>query len=153
MLTSLYSSIRFYKNAEAVPVAQTCTFRVDYTLENIPGREFGSVFIGPSNANVALSVVSEGWAKVGKSHPQKKSSTALHQLTQSKFLASPSLWLCRSEKAPGRKVHTLISCRLLLRLLKHRKRVSGVRYSPAVKSRCIMQYSSRRPISRRRPAD
>ena len=45
-------------------VLQTCTFRVDYTLENIPGREFGSVFVGPSSENVALKVVSEGWAKV-----------------------------------------------------------------------------------------
>ena len=43
---------------------QTCTFRVDYTLENIPGREFGSVFVGASSENVAVKVVSEGWAKV-----------------------------------------------------------------------------------------
>ena len=43
---------------------QMCTFRVDYTLENIPGREFGSVFVGPTSENVALRVVSEGWAKV-----------------------------------------------------------------------------------------
>ena len=40
-----------------------CTFRVDYTLENIPGREFGSVFISPNNENLALRIVSEGWAK------------------------------------------------------------------------------------------
>lgn len=43
---------------------QTCTFRVDYTLENIPGREFGSVFVGASSENVALRVVADGWAKV-----------------------------------------------------------------------------------------
>ena len=43
---------------------QTCTFRVDYTLENVPGREFGSVFIGPQSENVAVRVVAEGWAKV-----------------------------------------------------------------------------------------
>ena len=42
---------------------QACTFKVDYILENIPGREFGSVFIG-SSENVALTVVSKGWAKV-----------------------------------------------------------------------------------------
>lgn len=43
---------------------QTCTFRIDYTLENIPGREFGSVFVGTASENLALRVVSEGWAKV-----------------------------------------------------------------------------------------
>lgn len=45
-------------------VVQKCTFKVDYTLENIPGREFGSVFV--NNNNVALKVVSDGWAKVKK---------------------------------------------------------------------------------------
>ena len=34
---------------------------MDYTVPSI-GREFGSVFIG--DKNVALLVVSEGWAKV-----------------------------------------------------------------------------------------
>ena len=43
---------------------QACTFKVDYTLENIPGREFGSVFIGTPPENVALTVVKQGWAKV-----------------------------------------------------------------------------------------
>ncbi len=47
---------------------QACTFRVDYTLENIPGREFGSVFVGEKSENVALKVVSEGWAKVLHHH-------------------------------------------------------------------------------------
>lgn len=41
---------------------QEVTFRVDYTVPSI-GREFGSVFLG--NENVAMQVVSEGWAKVG----------------------------------------------------------------------------------------
>lgn len=40
---------------------QDVTFRVDYTVPSI-GREFGSVFLG--DKNVALLVVSEGWAKV-----------------------------------------------------------------------------------------
>ncbi len=44
---------------------QQCTFKVDYTLENIPGREFGSVFV--NNNNVALKVVSDGWAKASLS--------------------------------------------------------------------------------------
>ena len=43
---------------------QPCTFRVEYTLDNIPGREFGSIFIGAQNENVAASVVAAGWAKV-----------------------------------------------------------------------------------------
>jgi hypothetical protein len=45
---------------------QPCTFKVDYTLENIPGREFGSVFMTDKNENLALAVVSSGWSKVGK---------------------------------------------------------------------------------------
>lgn len=35
---------------------------MDYTVPSI-GREFGSVFLG--DKNVAMLVVSEGWAKVG----------------------------------------------------------------------------------------
>ena len=42
--------------------AQPCTFRVDYKLDSVPGREFGSVFLA-SNENLALSVVAAGWAK------------------------------------------------------------------------------------------
>lgn len=45
---------------------QPCTFKVDYTLENVPGREFGSVFLTDKNENLALAVVSTGWSKVGK---------------------------------------------------------------------------------------
>lgn len=41
---------------------QPCTFRVDYKLDSVPGREFGSVFLA-SNENLALSVVAAGWAK------------------------------------------------------------------------------------------
>ena len=47
---------------------QPCTFKVDYTLENVPGREFGSVFLTEKNENLALIVVSSGWSKVGE-HP------------------------------------------------------------------------------------
>lgn len=43
---------------------QACTFKVDYVLENIPGREFGSVFLSGTNENLALLVVSSGWSKV-----------------------------------------------------------------------------------------
>lgn len=41
---------------------QTCTFAVDYTIEG--KREFGSVYVGPQNENVAVSVVANGWATV-----------------------------------------------------------------------------------------
>ena len=40
---------------------QEVAFRVDYAVPSI-GREFGSVFIG--DKNVAMLVVSKGWAKV-----------------------------------------------------------------------------------------
>ena len=43
---------------------QPCTFKVDYTLENVPGREFGSVFLTDKNENLAVAVVSSGWSKV-----------------------------------------------------------------------------------------
>ena len=44
-------------------MVQACTFKVDYVLEIIPGREFGSVFIANAE-NVALTVAAKGWAKV-----------------------------------------------------------------------------------------
>jgi len=40
---------------------QEITFRIDYTVPSI-NREFGTVFHG--DKNVALLVVSQGWAKV-----------------------------------------------------------------------------------------
>ncbi len=43
---------------------QPCVFRVDYTVEAIGNREFGSVFLNASD-NVAIAVVANGWAKVG----------------------------------------------------------------------------------------
>lgn len=52
-----------------MPDMQACTFKVDYTLENIPGREFGSVFLTEKNVNVAVAVVAAGWSKVGFSIP------------------------------------------------------------------------------------
>lgn len=41
---------------------QACVFSVDYKVEALSDREFGSVFLGKEN--VAVSVVSAGWAKV-----------------------------------------------------------------------------------------
>ncbi|KAF8390783.1 hypothetical protein HHK36_025311 [Tetracentron sinense] len=49
-------------------IGKEVTFRVDYTVPSI-GREFGSVFLG--DKNVALLVVSEGWAKVREQGQQK----------------------------------------------------------------------------------
>eukprot|EP01018_Ginkgo_biloba_P017900 Gb_32409 [translate_table: standard] len=49
-------------------IGKEVTFRVDYTVPSI-GREFGSVFLG--DKNVALQVVSEGWAKVRDQGQQK----------------------------------------------------------------------------------
>lgn len=44
-------------------IGQSVVFRVDYAVEAIGNREFGSVFLGQQD-NVALSVVAAGWAKV-----------------------------------------------------------------------------------------
>jgi staphylococcal nuclease domain-containing protein 1 len=38
-------------------------FRVDYALEQAGGKEFGSVFVNDKE-NVALALVTAGWAKV-----------------------------------------------------------------------------------------
>lgn len=41
---------------------------MDYTVDSIAGREFGSVFIGSnSSENVALTVAAKGWARVSTS--------------------------------------------------------------------------------------
>ncbi|KAK4782988.1 hypothetical protein SAY86_007362 [Trapa natans] len=49
-------------------IGKEVTFKVDYTVPSI-GREFGSVFLG--DKNVAMLVVSEGWAKVREQGQQK----------------------------------------------------------------------------------
>ncbi|KAF5459553.1 hypothetical protein F2P56_019492 [Juglans regia] len=49
-------------------IGKEVAMRVDYTVPSI-GREFGSVFLGEKN--VALLVVSEGWAKVREQGQQK----------------------------------------------------------------------------------
>lgn len=46
-----------------VACVQACVFKVDYTVEQLQGREFGSVFLNQSD-NVALAVATAGWAKV-----------------------------------------------------------------------------------------
>ena len=42
---------------------QPCVFRVDYTLEQAGGKEFGTVFINEKE-NVAATLLAAGWAKV-----------------------------------------------------------------------------------------
>ena len=47
------------------PLVKPCKFCIDYTLDNIPGREFGRVNIGAKGEyNLAQIVAGEGWAKV-----------------------------------------------------------------------------------------
>lgn len=60
-----WESREFLRN---LTIGKEVTFRVDYTVPSI-GREFGSVFLG--NENVAMRVVSEGWAKVREQGQQK----------------------------------------------------------------------------------
>ncbi|KAK9808571.1 hypothetical protein WJX73_010288 [Symbiochloris irregularis] len=46
-------------------IGQACTFKVDYTVDGVAAREFGSVFIGHQPLqNVALEVAAKGWARV-----------------------------------------------------------------------------------------
>ncbi len=68
--TQLYLLTSMCPRLTLTQCLQPCTFKVDYTLENIPGREFGSVFLTDKNENLALAVVSCGWSKVGK-HPNQ----------------------------------------------------------------------------------
>lgn len=58
-------------------IGKEVTFRVDYTVPSI-GREFGSVFLG--DKNVALLVVSEGWAKVRDQGQKAEASPYLAEL-------------------------------------------------------------------------
>lgn len=44
-------------------VGKPCVFRVDYTLEQAGGKEFGTVFINEKE-NVAATLLAAGWAKV-----------------------------------------------------------------------------------------
>ncbi len=47
---------------------QAVTFKVDYTLANVAGMEFGSVFITEKGENLAAASVAAGWAKVRRRH-------------------------------------------------------------------------------------
>ncbi|CAN6470492.1 unnamed protein product [Victoria cruziana] len=79
-------------------IGKEVTFRVDYTVPSI-GREFGSVFLG--DKNVALLVVSEGWAKVREQGQQKgEASPFLAELLRLEEQAKQQ-GLGRWSKEPG----------------------------------------------------
>ncbi|KAJ6869386.1 hypothetical protein NC651_034205 [Populus alba x Populus x berolinensis] len=79
-------------------IGKEVTFKVDYAVPSI-GREFGSVFLGEKN--VALLVVSEGWAKVREQGQQKgEASPFLAELLRLEEQAKQQ-GLGRWTKAPG----------------------------------------------------
>ncbi|CAK7336878.1 unnamed protein product [Dovyalis caffra] len=79
-------------------IGKEVTFKVDYAVPSI-GREFGSVFLG--DKNVALLVVSEGWAKVREQGQQKgEASPFLAELLRLEEQAKQQ-GLGRWSKAPG----------------------------------------------------
>ncbi|KAL6003572.1 Translin-1 [Asimina triloba] len=79
-------------------IGKEVTFKVDYTVPSI-GREFGSVFLG--DENVAMLVVSEGWAKVREQGQQKgEVSPFLSELQRLEEQARVQ-GLGRWTKAPG----------------------------------------------------
>lgn len=45
-------------------IGKPCTFRVDYKVEQLGGREFGTVYIG--DQNVGVLCVEAGWAKINE---------------------------------------------------------------------------------------
>ncbi|KAJ6875945.1 ribonuclease TUDOR 1 [Populus alba x Populus x berolinensis] len=79
-------------------IGKEVTFKVDYAVPSI-GREFGSVFLGEKN--VAVLVVSEGWAKVREQGQQKgEASPFLAELLGLEEQAKQQ-GLGRWSKAPG----------------------------------------------------
>jgi len=79
-------------------IGKEVTFKVDYTVPSI-GREFGSVFLG--DKNVALLVVSGGWAKVREQGQQKgEASPFLSELMRLEEQAKEQ-GLGRWNKDPG----------------------------------------------------
>ncbi|XVE56474.1 hypothetical protein DITRI_Ditri04bG0013100 [Diplodiscus trichospermus] len=79
-------------------IGKEVTFRVEYTVPSI-GREFGSVYLG--DKNVAMLVVSEGWAKVREQGQQKgEASPFLAELLRLEEQAKQQ-GLGRWSKVPG----------------------------------------------------
>lgn len=80
---------------------KVCVFSVDYTVEALNNREFGSVFLGKEN--VAEAVVTAGWAKVCVSV-----MLLSHFIWQSdRLLACPRLF-CSSICVPKPALHEML---------------------------------------------
>ena len=50
-------------------IGKACTFRIDYKLEALGGKEFGTLFV--DNQNISVSVVTAGWARVREGGTQQ----------------------------------------------------------------------------------
>ncbi|CAN7023243.1 hypothetical protein IGI04_023737 [Brassica rapa subsp. trilocularis] len=81
-------------------IGKEVTFKVDYKVEAIAGREFGSVYL--ANENLAKLVVQNGWAKVREPGQQNKDkvSPCISELLQLEELAKQE-GLGRWSKVPG----------------------------------------------------
>ncbi|KAL3512036.1 hypothetical protein ACH5RR_024753 [Cinchona calisaya] len=79
-------------------IGKEVAFKVDYTVPSI-GREFGSVFLG--DKNVALLVVSEGWAKVRELGQQKTEASPFLAELQRLEEQAKQQGLGRWSKGPG----------------------------------------------------
>jgi staphylococcal nuclease domain-containing protein 1 len=81
-------------------IGKEVAFKVDYKVEAIAGREFGSVFLG--NENLAKLVVKTGWAKVREpgQQNQDKVSPYIKELLQLEELAKQEGY-GRWSKVPG----------------------------------------------------
>ncbi|CAN7037419.1 unnamed protein product [Brassica rapa subsp. trilocularis] len=81
-------------------IGKEVAFKVDYKVEAIAGREFGSVFLG--NQNLAKVVVQNGWAKVREQGQQSqgKVSPYIVELLQLQEQAKQEGFGCFS-KVPG----------------------------------------------------
>ncbi|MBA0563616.1 hypothetical protein Golob_008588, partial [Gossypium lobatum] len=79
-------------------IGKEVTFRVEYAVPSI-GREFGSVYLG--DKNVAILVVSQGWAKVREQGQQKgEASPILSELLRLEEQAKQQ-GVGRWSKVPG----------------------------------------------------
>ncbi|CAK9172613.1 unnamed protein product [Ilex paraguariensis] len=89
-------------------IGKEVTFKVDYTVPSI-GREFGSVFLG-DDKNVAVLVVSAGWAKV-RDQGQRKGEVSpylseLQQLEDQAKQQGLGLW-SRAPEASANAIRNL----------------------------------------------
>ncbi|EFJ43941.1 hypothetical protein VOLCADRAFT_95870 [Volvox carteri f. nagariensis] len=88
-------------------IGQPCVFRVDYLVEAIGNREFGSVFLNQQD-NVAIAVVTNGWAKVRAIG--KEQSPYLEDLKRAEEAAQAAgvgLW-CKDPQRTSRAVRETV---------------------------------------------